>query len=115
MVDFDNGTEFAQHRALHRLGVETLWCDAYAPWQKSGMENAIGRLRRVRPRRLELGQLSLERLTEQLQLYNITPHKCPDYRTPAEVFGQQLLQLQREPTLKPREDRSAPGNPTSHL
>ena len=35
-VSFDNGNEFAQHRALHRLGVETFFCDAYAPWQKAG-------------------------------------------------------------------------------
>ncbi len=103
-VSFDNGNEFAQHRALHRLGVETFFCDAYAPWQKGGIENAIGRLRRVLPRRLELAQLSIERLVQVLQLYNNTPRKCLDYLTPAEVFGQQLAHLQCEPTFLPAQE-----------
>ena len=100
-VSFDNGTEFARHRELHRLGVETFFCDAYAPWQKGGVENAIGRLRRVLPRRLDLGRLSVARLLEILQLYNNTPRKCLDYRSPAEVFNQQLSHLQCEPTFPP--------------
>ncbi len=100
-VAFDNGTEFARHYELHRLGVETFFCDPYAPWQKGGIENAIGRLRRVLPRRLDLAQLSLARLIEVLQLYNNTPRQCLDYLSPAEVFGRQLLQLQCEPTFPP--------------
>ena len=46
-VTFDNGTEFASHHHLHALGVETFFCDRYAPGQKGGVENAIGRLRRT--------------------------------------------------------------------
>jgi hypothetical protein len=34
------------HRALHRLAIETFFCDRYAPWQKGGVENAIARMRR---------------------------------------------------------------------
>ena len=45
-VTFDNGTEFALHYRLHDLGIETFFCDTYSPWQKGGVENAIGRLRR---------------------------------------------------------------------
>jgi transposase, IS30 family len=45
-VTFDNGTEFARHRALHRLAIKTFFCDRYAPWQKGGVENVIGRMRR---------------------------------------------------------------------
>ena len=43
-VTFDNGTEFAQHYQLHALGMETFFCDTHSPWQKGGVENAIGRL-----------------------------------------------------------------------
>ena len=45
-VTFDNGTEFALHYWLHELGIETFFCDTHSPWQKGGVENAIGRLRR---------------------------------------------------------------------
>ena len=42
-ITFDNGTEFARHHELHDLGIKTFFCDTYAPWQKGGVENAIGR------------------------------------------------------------------------
>ena len=53
-VTFDNGTEFARHYRLHDLGVETFFCDTHSPWQKGGVENAIGRLRRGLPRKTDL-------------------------------------------------------------
>jgi transposase, IS30 family len=46
-VTFDNGTEFARHYRLHELGIQTFFCDTHSPWQKGGVENAIGRLRRI--------------------------------------------------------------------
>ena len=46
-VTFDNGTEFVRHYELHALGIETFFCDTHSPWQKGGVENGIGRLRRV--------------------------------------------------------------------
>ena len=48
-VAFDNGTEFARHHRLHALGVQTFFCDTHSPWQKGGVENAIGRMRRTLP------------------------------------------------------------------
>nr|WP_051379608.1 IS30 family transposase [Bradyrhizobium murdochi] len=53
-VTFDNGTEFAGHLALHRLSIETFFCDPRPPWQKGGIENAIGRMRRLIPRKTTL-------------------------------------------------------------
>ena len=103
MVTFDNGTEFARHHQLHPLGIETFCCDTHAPWQKGGVENAIGRLRRGLPRETDLATVSPAntRFTELLQLYNNTPRKCLDYRTPAEVFGQGLLHFKCESTCPP--------------
>ena len=80
------------------LGIETFFCDTHAPWQKGGVENAIGRLRRGLPRKTDLATVSPARFTELLQLYNNTPRKCLDYRTPAEVFGQGLLHFKCEST-----------------
>ena len=36
------------------LGIETFFCDPHSPWQKGGIENAIGRLRRFLPRKTDL-------------------------------------------------------------
>ena len=97
-VTFDNGTEFARHHQLHALGIETFFCDTQAPWQKGGVENAIGRLRRGLPRKTDLATVSTERFTELVQLYNNTPRKCLDYQTPAEVFSHDVLHFNCEST-----------------
>lgn len=89
-VTFDNGTEFARHRMLHRLGIETFFCDPYSPWQKGGIENAIGRMRRFIPRKTDLAVLPAKRFNAFIAAYNNTPRKCLDWKTPAETFSQVL-------------------------
>lgn len=89
-VTFDNGTEFARHRRLHRLNMATFFCDRYAPWQKGGIENAIGRIRRFMPRKTDLAALPNARFQSVIAAYNNTPRKCLDWRTPAEAFSQVL-------------------------
>jgi IS30 family transposase len=43
----DNDKAFAQRALLRTMRDMTTWfCDAYASWQKGGIENANGRLRR---------------------------------------------------------------------
>ena len=98
-VTFDNGTEFARHYRLHDLGLQTFFCDTHAPWQKGGVENAIGRLRRVLPRKTDLATVTKERFAHLVQVYNHTPRKCLDFQTPAEVFLNQVLHLKCESTF----------------
>ena len=99
-VTFDNGTEFARHHRLHDLGVQTFFCDTYSPWQKGGVENAIGRLRRVLHRTTDLTTPDDHRFNLLVQMYNNTPRKRLGYRTPAAVLAQiidnQVLHLKRE-------------------
>ena len=89
-VTFDNGTEFARHTALHRLAIRTFFCDPHAPWQKGGIENAIGRMRRFLPRKTDLATLSRRRFNDLVAAYNNTPRKCLDFATPAEAFSKVL-------------------------
>ena len=54
-ITFDNDTAFAQHALLKTMCAMTTWfCDAYASWQKGGVENANGRLRRWLPRQIDI-------------------------------------------------------------
>jgi IS30 family transposase len=95
----DNGTEFAWHYQLNRqLGMATYFCDPHAPWQKGGIENAIGRMRRTLPRKTDLAKLSASQLDALVAAYNHTPRKCLGFRTPAEVFCGflKLLHFKRE-------------------
>jgi IS30 family transposase len=103
-VTFDNGTEFARHYELHRFDIATFFCDPYAPWQKGGIENAIGRMRRTIPTKTDLARISQRHLADLICAYNNTPRKCLDWNSPAEVFLSQLLHFKRESTFPlPRE------------
>jgi IS30 family transposase len=99
-VTFDNGTEFARHYELNALGIQTFFCDPHAPWQKGGIENAIGRMRRFLPRKTDLANLDQARFLNLIALYNNTPRKCLDWKTPAEAFSNQLLHFKRESTSR---------------
>lgn len=86
-ISFDNGTEFAEHHRLHQtLGVETFFCDPHSPWQKGGVENSIGRLRRSMPRKTDLSTVTPAKLQGYTDRLNNTPRKCLDFQTPAEAF-----------------------------
>lgn len=98
-VTFDNGSEFSYHYRLHELNIQTFFCDTHAPWQKGGIENAIGRMRRSLPRKTDLATLPDARFTEMIQRYNNTPRKCLDFQTPAEFFWTELLHFKCESTF----------------
>jgi len=100
-VTFDNDTAFAHHYRLHQLDIQTFFCDPHSPWQKGGVENAIGRMRRTLPRKTNLASISDRRLTQLLLAYNNTPRKCLDFQTPAEVFCNQLLHFKCESSFRP--------------
>jgi IS30 family transposase len=87
-LTIDNGTEFALHyRLTEQLALQTYFCDPHSPWQKGGIENAIGRLRRRLPRNTNLADLSSRQITSIIKAYNDTPRKCLDFKTPAEAFS----------------------------
>jgi IS30 family transposase len=109
-VTFDNGTEFARHRLLHSLEIDTFFCDPYSPWQKGGIENAIGRMRRFLPRKTDLATLKSSRFSTLIANYNNTPRKCLDFSTPAEVFSK-VLHFECESTSPPSRGRLEVGHP----
>ena len=91
----------ARHYELNALGIDTYFCDPHAPWQKGGIENAIGRMRRTLPRKTDLATIEPSRLLVLLAAYNATPRKCLDWKTPAEAFSSHLLHFKRESTFPP--------------
>jgi transposase, IS30 family len=94
-MTFDNGTEFSKHYLLvRRFGITTWFCDTHSPWQKGGIENAIGRLRRHLPRKTDLDALPQHSLAHVLQRHNDTPRKCLAFKTPNEVFLHHSVALQ---------------------
>ena len=101
-ITFDNGTEFTRHhRIASQPGVDTFFCDPRAPWQKGGVENAIGRLRRALPRKTNLDALPRPQLDAILAAYNHTPRKCLGFKTPAEIFQPLHFKCESTPGTRP--------------
>ena len=97
-ITFDRGSEFAGYAALDRdLAVEAYFCDPHSPWQKGGVENANGRVRRFLPRHCEPGALARVRLRRLADRLNDTPRRCLGYRTPREAFQEHLAALPGPP------------------
>src|SRR4051812_19450103 len=90
-VTFDHDTAFAQHALLRSMRNMTTWfCDASASWQKGGVENANGRLRRWLPRHLDMDQMSDEELQDIVMTANLTPRKCLGFLTPFQAISKEL-------------------------
>jgi IS30 family transposase len=94
----DNGPEFFLHHQLNPSGVATYFCDPHSPWQKGGIENTNGRIRRYIPRGTDPDSFTDADLQELANRLNHTPRKCLGFRTPAEAFSNRLLHLKCEST-----------------
>ena len=57
-------------------------------------------MRRLIPRKTDLATISNRHFTALLQAYNATPRKCLDFKTPAELFLDQLLHFKCESTRR---------------
>ena len=95
-VTFDHGLEFTNHEQLQRsLGVKTYFCDAYASWQKGGVENANGILRRYIPKGSKAEDYSAEKVQSILHRINMTPRKSLNYRSPYEILLKKLTGIDK--------------------
>jgi IS30 family transposase len=87
-ITFDNGGEFTDHEKLiHLLEDKTYFCDSYASWQKGGVENANGIIRRDIPKG-SLQQNYTERDIHMIiEDINNMPRKSIGFLTPVEKFN----------------------------
>ena len=95
----DNGTEFAYHHKLRdAIGIKTYFCNPHSPWEKGGIENANGRIRRYLPRKTDISRCAPTDFTDIARAANNTPRKCLGFKTPAEVFQKYLSHFKCEST-----------------
>jgi IS30 family transposase len=95
-VTFDNGTEFNEFKELQKaLGIGVYFCDPYASWQKGGIENANGIIRRTIPKKSDFNHYSDRDIDDLMWNINTTPRKCLGYKTPYEVIANEELVLSR--------------------
>ncbi len=86
-ITYDNGTENASHETINEmLKTSSYFCRPYHSWEKGGVENIIGLVRRFYPKKTDWSLLSQGDLGIIEYCLNTRPRKCLDFRTPLEVF-----------------------------
>lgn len=95
-VTFDRGSEGGNHWKLRLdYGIDTYQCDPYCSWQKGGVENTNGLIRRYLPRTTDPTTITNEDVYAVQERLNNRPRKSLGYKTPHEVFreltGQEVV------------------------
>lgn len=90
-MTFDNGGEGAGHVALRQAyGIATYFCDAYASWQKGGVENMNGLIRQYIPKNAALDSMTDAAISAIQEKLNNRPRKSLHYLTPNEVIAREV-------------------------
>ena len=93
-LTWDQGSEMAQHVQLKiDAGVGVYFCDPHSPWQRPSNENTNGLLRQYFPKGTDLSRWAAGDLAAIAVTLNGRPRKSLGWRTPAEVFAEQLSSL----------------------
>ncbi len=90
-MTFDNGTEGAEHMDIRNdYDIDTFFCDAYASWQKGGVENINGLIRQYIPKNADLTKMTSEDIYAIQEKLNNRPRKSLGYLTPNEVIAREV-------------------------
>lgn len=91
-VTFDQGTEFAESKAMEEgLGVDVYYAHPRSPWERPTNENTNGLIRQFIPKRSKVSTLTEDDVSRIVARLNFRPRKCLGWKTPYEVAFNQVL------------------------
>jgi IS30 family transposase len=92
-LTYDQGREMAHHERLaRRLKIGVFFADPHSPWQRGTNENMNGFIREYLPKGADLSRYSQGYLNAVARALNDRPRKVLGFKTPAQVFAEDILQ-----------------------
>ncbi|MGN6128956.1 MAG: IS30 family transposase [Nocardioidaceae bacterium] len=96
-LTWDQGGELAKHVQLKiDAGIDVYFCDPRSPWRRPSHENTNVLLRQYFPKGTDLSRWTAEELQAVLTTLNARPRMALGWRTPTEVYQEQLSSLAQD-------------------
>lgn len=94
-MTLDRGSEFAKHEKVSSAleGLLFYFADAHSPWQRGTNENTNGLLREYLPKSFDMAVCPKSEIAWITDKLNHRPRKCLGWKTPYEVFFNEVLHL----------------------
>ncbi len=87
-ITYDNGHENLHHREINAvLGTSSYFCEPYHSWEKGTVENTVGLVRRVFPKKTDFARITGKSIKRLERLLNNRPRKTLYFKTPKEAFA----------------------------
>lgn len=84
---YDNGRENSHHTYVNtNLGTQSYFCNPGRSWEKGTVENTIGVIRRILPKKTKFNNITEEEIKALEDWLNDRPRKCLKFQTPREAY-----------------------------